>query len=276
VTYTSFVIAFPRTLSVLAIAAAIAPALPKATFGQTVHAVLASDAISSGDSLIQAFRTREALATYRAGLAAAPDDPVLLWKTARALATLSAESPDVGNDEALLAEAVSLARRAVRVGPDVARAHTTLAATVGLYGKLLAHKYRIRKAREVIAMGHEVHAHAKRAIELDPNDYAPYVILGIYHRELSTVHPLVKVAAKSFLGGWPAVSLDQSLAYLQKASRLAPRDVTTRLELARTLVAMERYEAAREELREVLALPPRENLDLVEQRKARELLTRIG
>ena len=268
--------AFPRTLTALAIAVAITPALPAAMSAQAVPRIDAADAIERGDSLMRAFRTREAIATYRAGHAAAPDDPVLLWKTARALATLSAESQGSENDEALLAEAVALARRSVEAGPGIARAHTTLAVTLGRYGKVLAHKYRVRKARDVIAIGHEVHAHARRAIELDPGDFAPYVVLGVYHRELATVHPLVKVVAESFLGDWPAVSLEQSLAYLSKASRLAPRDVTTRLELGRTLMAMERYDEARQELVAVLALPPMENLDRVEQGQARELLTQIG
>jgi tetratricopeptide (TPR) repeat protein len=235
-----------------------------------------SQAIVLGDSLMRAFRTQEAIAAYRTGLAERQRDPTLLWKTARALAMSSAETLGDEGDERPLAEAVSLSRTAVEVAPQMARAHTTLAATLGLYGRFLAHTYRVRKAREVVAIGHEVYAHARRAIELDPHDFAPYVILGIYHRELATVHPLVKVIAKTFIDDWPHASLDESRAYLTKAAALAPRDVTTRLELAKTLLAMDDQAAARRELERVIALPPRETLDLVEQQKARELLSKLG
>jgi tetratricopeptide (TPR) repeat protein len=267
---------FPRGLKAVAVGLAVASALPEAALAQVVPTNKAAHAIARGDSLMRAFRTDDAIAAYRAGLADAPDDPMLLWKTARALATLSAETPGNEGDEPLLAEAVSLARKAVDSAPQMARAHTSLSGSLGLYGRFLAHTHRVRKAREVVAIGHEVVAHARRAIELDPADFAPYVILGIYHRELSTVHPLVKVVAKAFIDDWPHTSLGESRAYLEKAVQLAPDDVTSRLQLARTLMAMGDENGARRELGRVIGLPAREALDLVEQREARELLSKLG
>jgi len=264
---------FCRVLRAMVLAALIVPA---PALAQTPAATAATRAIERGDSLRRAFRTQEAIAAYRVGLAEAPDDATLLWKTARALATLSAETPSTRDDEALLAESVALSRRAVRAAPGLARAHTVLAASLGLYGSHLGHKYRVRKARQVIAIAREVHAETQRAIELDPNDFGPYVILGIWHRELTVVHPLAKAVARTFLGGYPDVSLEESARYLERAVRLAPDDVTARLELARTYLAMDRDEEARGALQRVLALPAQEKLDLVEQRKARELLERIG
>jgi tetratricopeptide (TPR) repeat protein len=236
----------------------------------------AARAIERGDSLLAAFHTREAIAAYRGGLVDAPEDPTLLWKAAHASMTLSAETADTREDEMLLAEAVALARRAVRAGPELARAHTALAASLGLYGRHLGHHYRVRKAREVIDIGREVHVEAQRALELDPNDFAPYLILGMWHRELATVHPIAKAVARTFLGGYPDVSLPRSERYLRRAVELAPEDVTARLELARTYIAMDREAEARDELRRVLTLPAKEKLDLVEQGRARELLDRIG
>jgi tetratricopeptide (TPR) repeat protein len=250
--------------------------VPAPALAQTPASEAATRAIEHGDSLRRAFRTQEAIAVYRAGLAETPDDATLLWKTARALANLSAETPDAGDDVALLTDSIELARRAVRVAPQLARAHTALAASLGLYARHLGHTHRARKAREVIAIAREVHAESQRAIELDPNDFGPYVILGMWHRELTTMHPIAKMVARTFLGGYPEVSLEQSERHLKRAVRLAPEDVTARLELARTYLAMDREEEARGELRRVLALPAQEKLDLVEQRKARELLERIG
>lgn len=245
-------------------------------FTTVVRGQVDSPAAARGDSLLAAFRTGAAVEAYRQGLSARPDDPDLLWKTARALMQWSLETPGEENDEERLEEAVRLARRAVEAGPEVARAHTILAASVGLYGQLLGRKYRLIRANEVVDMAHEVHREALRAIELDPYDFGPYVILGIFHRELAMVHPIVKAIARAFLGSYPDVSVERSREYLQRATALAPGDVTARLELARTYIAMDQAEAARRELEIVVRRPPADAMDRVELNEARELLEEIS
>lgn len=225
-----------------------------------------------GDSLMAALETERAVAAYRQGLAEAPDVPSLLWKTARALSNRAAETPGTGGDEALHEEAISLARRAVTAGPDLARTHTTLATTLGRQGRALAHECRIRCAGRVIDMGKEAYHATRRAIALDPYDPAPFIVLGVYHRELATVPLVARVVAKTFLGGYPPVSLEQSVTYLQRAVRLDPRDVTARVELARTYRALGDSDAARAQARAALAAPVRERLDAVLQAEARKVL----
>lgn len=236
----------------------------------------AAEAVERGDRLIATFDTAGAIAAYRGGLAARPDDPELLWKASRALSNLAAETPGYEDDLPILEEAVALGRRAVEAGPDVARAHSMLAIALGRHGRALAHVHRIRSARTVIRLGREAHAEARRAIELDPWDFAPFTLLGVMAREIATVNPFVKFIAETFLGEYPDVDVEDGLEYLLRAKRLAPDDVTTRLELARTLIELDREEEARAELRAALSLPPQEALDVVEQRAARELLERIS
>ncbi|HUP01435.1 MAG TPA: hypothetical protein VM737_07950 [Gemmatimonadota bacterium] len=232
-------------------------------------------AVARGDSLMAAHRTEDAIAAYRQGLAGSSEDPALLWKTSLALSALAAETPGPGGDEPLLEEAVALAQRAVRAGPGISRAHTALAVALGRYGRHLAYVYRIHRARDVIALGGRAKAAAERATTLDPSDFAPYVFLGVFHRELATVHPVAKTVARRFLGGYPEVSLEESEVYLRRAIELAPDDVTARLELGRTYARLEQEDAARRELARVLSLPARSRLDQVEQEEARELLEEI-
>lgn len=239
-------------------------------------AVQVSPAITRGDSLMAAFRTVDAIETYREGLATHPEDPPLLWKASLALSSRAEETPGLAGDEAILEEAVALARRAVTAGPEVSRAHTALAVALGRYGRYLAHAYRFNRAREVVELGRQTYAAARRATLLDPADFAPHIVLGVWHRELSTVHPLAKTVARVFLGGYPDVSLAESEAHLRHAMRLAPGDVTVRLELARTYVEMEQDDRARRELRAAIALPARSRLDHVEQDEARELLAELS
>ena len=225
-----------------------------------------------GDSLMAALETVRAIEAYRQALAAAPDDAELLWKAARALSNRTAETPGREGDLPLHEDAVALARRAVATGPNVSRSHTTLATALGRYCRWLAHECRIRCAGRVVDMGREAYRATRRAIELDPYDPAPFMVLGVYHRDLSTVPLVVKMIAKSFLGGYPPVSLEASANYLERAVRLDPGDVTAHLELARTYEELGRRADARAQIREALAAPVRERLDAVEKDEATKLL----
>ena len=124
-------------------------------------------------------------------------------------------------------------------------------------------------------MGREAYHATRRAIEIDPYDPAPLIVLGVYHRELSTVQVVVKLVARTFLGGYPPVSLRQSTVSLQRAIRLEPDDVTAHLELARTYRAMGRRVEARAEIDRALAAPVRERLDVVEKGEAQALLAEL-
>ncbi|MGH7558571.1 MAG: hypothetical protein ACREMD_12490, partial [Gemmatimonadota bacterium] len=212
------------------------------------------------------------LEAWRRGLEASPDDVTLLWKTSIGLSSLVEETPGREGDEARLREAIELARRAIREGPQVSRAYTALAIAQGRYGDHLAHVYRIQKAREVIELGRGSYHAIERARALDPDDYAPYVFLGTFHRRLATVHPVVKGIARTFLGGYPDVSLDESVALLRRAVELDPGSVTACIQLALTYRTMEREEDARRTYREALELEPRSRLEQIELDRAREYL----
>jgi len=230
---------------------------------------------AAGDSLMAALETTRAIEAYRQALAADGDDPAVLWKLARALSNRTAETPGRQGDRPLHEEAVELARRAVDAGPEIARTHTTLATALGRYGHWLAHECRVRCAGQVVEMGREAYRATRRAIELDPYDPAPFIVLGVYHRDLATVPLVVKVIAKTFLGGYPPVSLEQSASYLARAIRLDAGDVTSHLELARTYAKMGRREDARAELRKALGAPVRERLDVVQKEEAAEFLRQL-
>lgn len=257
------------TARILELVALLALANPRPVDGQP------GGALAHGDSLMAALDTAGAIEAYRQGLAASPDDPVLLWRAARALSNRTAETPGPDSDEALHREAVELARRAVAAGPGITRTHTTLATALGRYGYWLAHECRIRCAGRVVDMGKEGYRATRRAIELDPYDPAPFIVLGLYHRDLSTVPLVVKMIARTFLGGYPPVSLEASARNLERAVRLDPGDVTAHFELARTYAEMGRDLDARAQLGEALAAPTRERLDVVEKEEARRLLATL-
>ncbi|HKY59515.1 MAG TPA: tetratricopeptide repeat protein [Gemmatimonadota bacterium] len=225
-------------------------------------------AAARGDSLMESFRTSEAVAAYRQGLAGAAGDATLLWKTSRALLNLAEERPGKEGDEALYREAVELARRAVRAAPEAARPHATLAAALGRLALFEGGKRKVELAREV-------RSEADLAARLDPSDFAAFVVLGILERELATLNPFLKAFARTFFGRLPEASEEGSAAHLERAVRLEPEYITPRVELARTYLELDREADARRELEAALELPPREEADRIRQREARELLGEI-
>jgi tetratricopeptide (TPR) repeat protein len=225
-------------------------------------------AAAHGDSLMAAFRTPEAVAAYRQGLATTADDPVLLWKTSRALLNLAEERPGKEGDEAAYREAVELARRSVRAAPKEARPHATLAAALGRLALFEGGKRKVELAREV-------RSEAELAARLDPSDFAAFVVLGILELELATLNPFLKAFARTFFGRLPEASEEGSAAHLERAVRLGPEYITPRVELARTYLELDREADARRELEESLELPPREEADRIRQSEARELLEEI-
>jgi hypothetical protein len=162
-------------------------------------------------------------------------------------------------------EAVELSRRAVRAGPSISRAHTTLAAALGKLALFRGGKRKVELAREV---GRE----ARRAAELDPQDFAPFTVLGVLERELATLNPFLRGFAGALFGGVPDASLERSAALLERATRLGSGFVAPHFELARTYEEMDREAEARAELEKALGLGAREQLDRVLQARARELL----
>lgn len=237
--------------------------LPPAALAQS-----GESAVARGDGLMAAFRTDAAIAVYRDGLVVAPDDVELLSRLARALGNLAQERAGAEGDEARYTEAVELARRAVGLEPSSSRAHSTLAAALGRHALFQGGKRKVELAREV---RHE----ADRAVELDPGDYSAFIVLGAWNREVATLNPLLRGIAGTFLGGLPRASLRASAAALERARRLAPSIIFTRVELARTYLEMDRDDAALRELDAALSLPPREQLDRVLQEQARELRSEV-
>lgn len=236
---------------------------PSGTFGQTAESF-----VSRGDSLMAALETRAAIDAFLEGIERHPDDARLQWKTARALANLADETPGEEGDERRYEEAVDRARRAVELAPRAARPRATLATALGKLALFRGGKRKVELAREV-------HEQARRAIELDPSDFAGFAVLGAWNREVATLNFFLRTFAANLFGGLPDASLDRSEALLRRSVRLAPSYVAPRLELARTLREMDRGDEAVEQLGRALDAPVRERLDEVLKERARRLLREV-
>lgn len=209
-----------------------------------------------------------ALALLRPAIEERRDDPAFQSALARTYAELADEVPP-GSDapDANLERAMAAARRAVRLAPDWGWAHLDLAAALGKLANASGPRTRVRLAPEVAS-------EARRALELDPTLWQAHHVLGIWHREIATLGLFQQLGA-ALLGGVPDASLEESIAHLETATRLAPRIVRNRLQLGITYEEAGREAAARAELRRALELPPSEPRDRELQREARRRLEEL-
>ena len=141
-----------------------------------------------------------------------------------------------------------------------------------LLGLSYGNSSRYAEGREKVKLARDVEKNFKKMIELDPDYAPPYIGLGIYYREVANLNFFLKFIAKSFLGGLPNGTLEDSESMLVKAVELAPERVFTHYELAITYLDIGETEKVKYHLRKVLELPNTDHLDPLKKRTAEKIL----
>lgn len=127
-----------------------------------------------------------------------------------------------------------------------------------------------------IDLAHEIRAEVDKAIALDPQNGFAYHILGIWNRRLAEIGLMSRFLAQTIL--WRSVpkgSFEKSEEYFKKALSINPDVINHRLELAKTYVAMGKWNLARRYLRSIEDLPIHYSDDQNHKEKARRLLQEI-
>jgi len=222
--------------------------------------------IAEADRLEFAGDWEKALALYRKILPG--NEGEVLWRMAGAYSDMS-EAAAEDRKKALDATAVELARWAVRAAPGSADAHSMLAVVLGRMALFAS-------AKEGVKISREVKEEAERAIAIDKGKFLPYLVLGIWNREITDLGFLEKAAAEVLFGGVPEASLEGSARNLEKAVSLNPDSIKAHYELAITCWEMGEKEKARKEMRQAATRRPNRFLDRSIQAKAREKLEKFG
>jgi tetratricopeptide (TPR) repeat protein len=224
--------------------------------------------IAAGNEHYEAFENREALAAYEQAHTLQPD-------SFEVLALLARTYNDYGRDrlaenqrdaaEKSFETAVSYAEMLKSTYPDRAETYFLLAAS---YGNLALFK----GGKGKVETGRAVEAYSKKAVEIDSTFALPYVVLGIFYREVASLNWLERTAANALFGGVPDGSKAQALDMIQRAIELDPDLNFAHYEMARTYESMDEQAKAAEHYRKVIELPPYTSEDARHQQEARALL----
>jgi hypothetical protein len=130
--------------------------------------------------------------------------------------------------------------------------------------------------KEKIKYAKLVEQNAKKSISLNSNAYLPYIILGIYYREIAGLNWIERAFANTFLGGVPSGSNEDSESMLKKALSFDPNMIVANYQLAKTYRQMDRMPEEKALLQKVLKLPMRDFRDKFAKEKANKRLNGIS
>lgn len=230
-----------------------------------------------GDERYARFDEQGALDAYLAAVQLEPGNYEALWKAARGIEDLS--DLVIGKDPAskekrlkMYGDAVAYATMAVAANPGDTWGHCFLSSSMGKRAVLMSIKDQINASEKILA-------EIDKAIELDGTNDLAYHGLGRWQRRAAEVGQARRFLGKLVYGSIPEGSFAEAEAAFKKAIELKPDYLDHHLELARTYVAMGRYDLAVPEYQKAIDLAPLTSKDndlkaeaAVEIEKARERL----
>ena len=233
-----------------------------------------SQLLQQADELYAGFKPGEALKVLSRVLELDPDNTEALSKTARVYVDFGDMIPETEPNwrekrlkQYLIAE--DYGRKAVKADPNATWGHFYVAASLGK----IAMQSSVSKQ---IDLAEEIRAEVERAIALDPQNGFAYHVYGMWQRKMAEIGQMSRLLASAFL--WrsiPKGSMETSVEYLKKAISLNPTVISHHLELAKTYIAVGKYQLARASLKSSMALPVQFSDDPVNKKEAEQLLRQV-
>ena len=227
--------------------------------------------INKGDSLYIESALSAALMAYEQAFEIDSTDYFILLKLTRTCNDLGEyyyELRDEESSETAVYKAVKFAKRFAQQYPDSAKVYSYLAWS---YGNQALYE----GGKEKIMLAHKIKDNAIISINIDSTDYLPYIILGIYNRQLGDLNWFERLIANTFFGDVPEGSFEESERMMLKALEIEPRIVIASFHLSLTYKEMGEEEKEIEMLQKVLDLPDNNFRDKFAKRKSKERLNEL-
>lgn len=234
-----------------------------------------SGSLQKADELYAAFKPKEALPELLKVLDLEPQNAEALSKIARVYIDFGDAIPESTADwEAKRLKqyqiAEQYARKAVKADPNMVWGHFYIAASLGSMAT-------VSPVAKQIDMAAEIRSAIEKAIALDPQNGFAYHVYGVWHRKMAEIGKMSRMFASVIYGrSIPTGNMEKSIEYLNKAVALNPTVIASRLELARSYVAVENWPSARNFLTSIAGLPIQFSDDAKHKQKAEQLLEEIN
>jgi tetratricopeptide (TPR) repeat protein len=228
----------------------------------------------NADRLYALFKPREAAGELQKVLQIDGENFAALIKLARAYIDIGdhiAENANHSKEQKIneYSKAEDYARRAVKVDPSSTWGYFWVAASLGNIAM-------VSSVEKQLDLAGEIRDAIEESIARDPQNGLAYHIYGVWHRKLAELGQGRRILAGVFYGrSPPSGSLQKSIEYLKKAVALNPTVILSRLELARSYIAVQDFADARAMLKSIPALPIQFSDDAKHKEESAQLLQEI-
>jgi tetratricopeptide (TPR) repeat protein len=229
------------------------------------------DYLHDGDVYLEKFDNINAVKCYEKAFKDSPDDYLVLSKLTLAYDDAGEEMLEQkkhDDAESYISKAVNTAEHLQKLYPDSALSYTYLALS---YGNIAMFK----GGREKVKYAFKVKFNAEKAMKMNPEDVYPYIIMGIYYREAASLNWFEKLFAKSFLGGVPEGTYEQSKEMFYKSLSIDPDIITVYYNLSKTYDKLDDKKNEIDCLNKVIQLPVRNFRDKYAKIKAAKKLEEL-
>ena len=209
--------------------------------------------LEKGDEYYQKFDNVKALEEYEKAYELAPEKFEVLMRLTRACNDVG-EDIDSKESKPYFENAVKYAELMLEKFPEKVDTYYYLSVS---YGNLALFK----GGKTKVKLSQKVKQNAEKAIELDPQHPEPYVVLGIYYREIANLNRFLKAFAEVFFGGLPKATNEDSEQSLLKAIELKPTYINAHFQLAQTYEKMKEKDKAIANYEKILELPQADHQD---------------
>ncbi len=228
--------------------------------------------LKMGDMYYSKFDNFDALNSYKKADSLLPNSYEALSKITLAYNNVIEENLDLRRRK----EAAKYMNNAIKCAnlfrekyPDSALTYIYLALTYGNQSMLL------KSNKDKIKYANKVKQSAMAAIKMAPNNFFPYIILGIYYREAAKLTWIEKIFAKTIYGGVPEGTFKQAIEMFDKALSLDSNLTVAYFQIAKTYKSMGKKNKELEFLKKVLKMPIRNFRDKYAKLQAKKMLTRL-
>lgn len=227
--------------------------------------------LEKGDKYFNDYDNVNAVINYEKAYEHDPDNYEVLLKLTRAYNDAGEEFKELRDrDEAekYINKAIKISEEFYKKYPDSAAVYSYLALSYG-------NKAMFAGGNDKIKLAKKIEENASKSLRMDSNDYLPYVILGIYNRQIADLSWLERAFANTFFGDVPEGSFEESVEMLNKALKIKPNTIVATYQLAQTYSKMGEDKKAIELFNKVEELPVKNFRDKYAKIKSKRWLERL-
>ncbi len=207
--------------------------------------------LETGDKYYSQFDNKKAVGYFKLAYESDTNAYETIFKLARSYNDLGEElfmRKKSDSSESYIKKGVRMAALMVRKFPDSAQSHTLEAMCLGNLTLFAGSKEKVKLAKRILD-------DAKRSIKIDPDNFLPYTILGIYYRQVAGLSWFEKLISNALYGYIPEGSYKESVEMFDKSLSINPNVVSTEYNLYKTYKKMGNKKMEIECLEKTVKLP---------------------